>query len=91
VRKGCARCNESAHHPGARVNRAFWRRSECRRRTLHGTLLAGVGGLEAVVFEAGIANLTRDETPILVHYGTDDTQQFTLVRVEQPKRDPGRE
>src|SRR5262249_37180411 len=38
-----------------------------------------VGEKKDVVFEAGIANLTRDETPILVHYGKDNTQQFTLV------------
>jgi hypothetical protein len=49
-----------------------------------------IGEKKDVVFEAGIANLTRDETPILVHYGKDNTQQFTLVRVEQPKEDQGR-
>jgi hypothetical protein len=42
-----------------------------------------VGDRQDVVFEAGIANLTQDETPILVHHGKDNTQQFTLVRVEQ--------
>jgi hypothetical protein len=49
-----------------------------------------IGEKKDVVFEAGIANLTRDETPILVHYGKDNTQQFTLVRLEQPKEDQGR-
>jgi hypothetical protein len=49
-----------------------------------------VGEKKDVVFEAGIANLTQDETPILVHYGKDDTQQFTLVRIEQPAEEPGR-
>jgi hypothetical protein len=44
-----------------------------------------IGEKKDVVFETGIANLTRDETPVLVHYGPNDTQQFTLVRVEQPK------
>jgi hypothetical protein len=44
-----------------------------------------VGEKHDVVFEAGIANLTRDETPILGHYGKANTQQFTLVRVEQPR------
>src|SRR5579884_1628763 len=43
-----------------------------------------VGEKQDVIFEAGIANLTREETSILVHYGKDNTQQFTLVRVEQP-------
>jgi hypothetical protein len=46
-----------------------------------------IGEKKEVVFEAGIANLTLNETSILVHYGKDNTQQFTLVRVEQPKGD----
>ena len=46
-----------------------------------------IGEKKDVVFEAGIANLTRDETPILVHYGKDNTQQFTLIRLQQPKGD----
>jgi hypothetical protein len=49
-----------------------------------------IGEKKDVVFDAGIANLTHDETPILVHYGKDDTQQFTLVRLEQPKEDKER-
>src|SRR5262249_35907225 len=48
-----------------------------------------VGERRDVVSEAGIATLTRDETPILVHYGKDDTQQLTLVRVEQPTGEQG--
>jgi hypothetical protein len=48
-----------------------------------------IGEKKDVVFEAGIANLTRGETPILVHYGSDNTQQFTLVRVEQPEEKKG--
>ncbi len=43
-----------------------------------------IGDKKDVVFEAGIANLTQEETPALVHYGKDNTQQFTLVRVEKP-------
>jgi hypothetical protein len=42
-----------------------------------------IGEKKEVVFETGMANLTRDETPILVHYGTSNTQQLTLIRVEQ--------
>ncbi|MCI0456042.1 MAG: hypothetical protein L0Z62_03560, partial [Gemmataceae bacterium] len=49
-----------------------------------------IGEKKEVVFEAGIANLTREETPILVHYGRDNTQQFTLVRIEQSKADQAR-
>lgn len=49
-----------------------------------------IGEKKDVVFEAGIANLTRGETSILVHYGTGDTQQLSLVRLEQPKEDQER-
>ena len=49
-----------------------------------------IGDRKEVVFEAGIANLTRDEAPVLVHYGKDNTQQFTLVRVERSQEGPGR-
>jgi hypothetical protein len=37
------------------------------------------------VFEAGIENLTKDQTPVLVHFGADRTQQWLLVRVQQPE------
>ena len=37
------------------------------------------------VYEAGIANLTKTETTLLVHYSKDNSQQFTLVRIEQPE------
>jgi hypothetical protein len=49
-----------------------------------------IGEKKEVVFEAGIANLTRSETPILVHYGTSKTQQLTLIRVEQPNENQER-
>jgi hypothetical protein len=35
-------------------------------------------------FEAGFANLTKSETTMLVHVGKGRTQQWTLVRNEQP-------
>jgi hypothetical protein len=44
-----------------------------------------IGEKKDIVFEAGIANLTRAETPVVVHVGKDKTQQLTLVRIEQPK------
>src|SRR5262249_46771042 len=37
------------------------------------------------VFEAGIFNLTRPEAPVLVHFGTRRTEQWLLVRMEQPR------
>ena len=46
-----------------------------------------VGDKKTPVYEAGIANLTRNETTMLVHFGGDKTQQFNLVRIEQPEQE----
>jgi hypothetical protein len=49
-----------------------------------------VGGRKTPVFEAGIANLTKDETTMLVHFSKDRSQQMTLIRIEAPKEEqPG--
>ena len=40
-----------------------------------------IGDKKEPVFEAGIVNLTKDETPVLVHFGADKTQQCLLVRM----------
>ena len=42
-----------------------------------------IGDKKTPVFEAGIFNLTKDETPVLAHFGPDKTQQWLLVRVQQ--------
>src|SRR5262249_43405429 len=44
-----------------------------------------VGDKKDTVFEAGLYNLTKEETTMLVHFGKDNTEQRTLVRIEQPK------
>jgi hypothetical protein len=44
-----------------------------------------IGDKKDTIFEAGLYNLTKDETPVLVHIGKDKTQQWLLVRMEQPK------
>ncbi len=44
------------------------------------------GTNENVVMETGIYNLTQDEVPVLVHFGPETTQTWTLVRVEQPEQ-----
>jgi hypothetical protein len=38
-----------------------------------------------VVYETGIYNLTQDQTPVLVHDGSDDPLTYLLVRLEQPE------
>jgi hypothetical protein len=43
-----------------------------------------IGKDEVPVYEAGVANLTKDATPILVHLGDGQSNQVTLIRLEQP-------
>ncbi|MBL9124561.1 MAG: hypothetical protein JNG90_13080, partial [Planctomycetaceae bacterium] len=43
-----------------------------------------VGDNKATVYETGIYNLTKDQTPVLIHFGKDRTQQWLLVRMKQP-------
>jgi hypothetical protein len=42
-----------------------------------------VGDRKETIFEAGLANLTKSETTMLVHFGKGRTQQWTLVRIDQ--------
>ena len=50
----------------------------------------GLFAADDVVFETGINNLTQEETPLLVHYGTDRTQQMVLS-LERGRHDFGTE
>ena len=43
-----------------------------------------VGDKKEPIYEAGFANLTKPETTMLVHFGKDRTQQWTLVRMAEP-------
>jgi hypothetical protein len=43
-----------------------------------------VGDKKEPIYEAGFANLTKAETTMLVHFGKDRTQQWTLIRMEEP-------
>jgi hypothetical protein len=40
---------------------------------------------ETFVAETGLYNLTQNEAPLLVHYGADKTDNWLLVRMEQPQ------
>ena len=44
-----------------------------------------VGDNKTTVYETGIYNLTKDQTPVLIHFGKDRTQQWLLVRMKQPE------
>jgi hypothetical protein len=43
-----------------------------------------VGDQKEPIYEAGFANLTKPETTMMVHFGKGRSQQWTLVRIEQP-------
>jgi len=42
-------------------------------------------GKTSPIMETGISNLTQDTTPVLVHFADESTQQWLLVRLDQPK------
>ncbi len=48
-----------------------------------------VGDNKQTVGETGLYNLTKDESPALIHIGKDKTQQWTLVRLKQPDQAGG--
>ena len=41
-----------------------------------------IGESESIVVETGLYNLTQDEAPILVHYGTERVENWLLIRIE---------
>jgi hypothetical protein len=46
----------------------------------------GVAGKQRPIMETGISNLTQDTAPALVHFADGETQQWLLVRLEEPKQ-----
>jgi len=44
-----------------------------------------VAGKTTPIMEAGIANLTKDETTALLHFEGGKTQQWNLFRMDEPK------
>ena len=42
-----------------------------------------------LVFETGIYNLTKDESKLLVHFGADRTQTWTMIRLPAPEEEEG--
>jgi hypothetical protein len=43
-----------------------------------------VGDNTSNIIETGLYNLTKDEAPVLIHLGKDKTEQWLLVRLQQP-------
>jgi len=48
-----------------------------------------IGSDKSPVYEAGIANLTKDSVPILVHLDGGETHQLTLIRLQDPQATTG--
>ena len=44
-----------------------------------------IGDKKYPVYEAGLFNLTQEQTTMLVHQDKDNTVQYRLFRIEQPK------
>jgi hypothetical protein len=44
-----------------------------------------IGDQTQDVVETGIYNLTRDEAPVLIHFGKERTEQWLLVRLKNPQ------
>ena len=44
-----------------------------------------VEGKDSPIMETGISNLTKDEAPALLHFADGQTQQWLLVRLEEPE------
>jgi len=44
-----------------------------------------VGESEDIVFETGLYNLTQEEAPVLMHFGTEWTENYLLVRLDEPQ------
>src|SRR5262249_198975 len=43
-----------------------------------------VGDKKTPVYEAGFANLTKDATTMMVHFGEGRSQQWNLIRMDRP-------
>lgn len=43
-----------------------------------------IGTNSKVVYDTGVGNLLKSQSPILVHYSKDSTQQWILVRLQNP-------
>lgn len=46
-----------------------------------------VGEDEDIVAETGLYNLTQEEAPLLVHFGSDKVETWLLVRLDEPEDD----
>ena len=43
-----------------------------------------IGNNKNVIYDTGVGNLLKNQAPVLVHYNAQSTQQFVLVRLQNP-------
>ena len=55
------------------------------KKTQRAAWTFGDGKNTDIIMETGVFNLTQDQTEALVHFGNEKTQQWLLVRLDQPK------
>ena len=48
-----------------------------------------ISGKDSPVMETGLANLTKDEAPALLHFADGQTQQWLMVRIPEPEGEGG--
>jgi hypothetical protein len=70
------------------VSSEFVSRTDPESKNTQGAVWT-IGDNKDAVLETGIYYLTQDETPVLVHFGTDQTQQWLMVRLEEPEEESG--
>ena len=46
------------------------------------------GADTGVIYETGLANLTEEQSTVLVHYGKETSQVYSLVHINEPPDDP---
>jgi hypothetical protein len=47
-----------------------------------------VGDNKTPVYDSGLVNLTKEQTPVLIHFGKDRTQEWLLVRMKDKDAQP---
>lgn len=57
------------------------------KKTQRAAWTFGDGKNADVIMETGVFNLTQDQAEALVHFGKEKTQQWLMVRLDQPKID----
>jgi hypothetical protein len=48
-----------------------------------------IGESDNIVIETGLYNLTQNDAPMLVHFGTENAENWLFVRLEAPEEDQG--